>query len=520
MLIRARNTGESKEDLAREKVKRIIERLEQSSRLRCRYGVEDKGIGRLMKRELDYALNTEQLSPFSKYSGECKEVKLLEKHSFADLLEHELKTRGYEVVEPEATEIDDDKVKTWKQSEAIKIEKSHAIFEAKDLDKQEYENANRREIKTPKQMAELRRYRIKNQFPGIEDSTEWGVEFIKAVTFDSPGLKEKAWTRYLFENPDLNSLLRDKNTAYTLNHGLTIDDTDLTYALVSELKSLPFHLIEGNKNLSKGSPEVKEFISEAEKCRHLPKRGKLDDVKYIGKVLGLIGLVLSKPKQVRLKDGSRLRQYGVEDKLCYSETDHEGKIIREVMLYPLLEPCLDSKSGELFRKYNCEFFEEVKSDFLGEKSESKFRQERSPSLSLARQEVEIQSDKPEREKTLTLLWTRPDDGKKLKVTLVGIGDDDNERIVKGFRSHQFFVAKRIDCVAIKDGQTEAPLQIGDMIKLDGNEERLKLGKIIGSTIQAINELTGKAFRYPINLIKKLGTATQNCSGKLSTSERF
>lgn len=196
------------------------------------------------------------------------------------------------------------------------------------------------------------------------------MDFIKAVTFDNPNLKKMAWVRYLFKNPGLSSLMRAKIAAHTVKHGLMIDDTDMTYALVSELKSLPFHLIEDKEDLTKDSPEIKKFVEEAEKCTHLPKKRKLDNIKYTSKVLDLIGLRLSQTGQPRLEDGSRVRQYKVEDKMCYHETDCEGKLIRDVILYPLLEPYLDRKSEELFDKYNVDFFEKVKTDFVGETKKS------------------------------------------------------------------------------------------------------------------------------------------------------
>ncbi|MGD1805824.1 plasmid replication protein, CyRepA1 family [Dapis sp. BLCC M126] len=361
----ARNASKTERDLQKDKRSRIFEMAEQSYKLGNHY-LDDKDFRRAAMQALAYAIEDEQQSLFSAYLDDIKEVKLLEQHSFRDLLSHELRARGYEVVEPEAIEINDDKIKTWNQSETIKTEKSQAIFDAKDLDEQEYEKLNRRETRTPEQMAELGKYRLKSQFPGIEESTEWGVDFIKAVTFDSPGLKRTTWVRYLSENPELSSLLRSKNAAYALGHGLTIDDTDMTYALVEELMTLPFHLIEGNKDLSQDSPEVKEFISKAEECRHLPKRGKLGDINYLSKILQTIGLAMSKPKQVRKEDGSRTRFYEIVDSLRYHETDNEGKIIRDIMLYPLLKPCLERKSEELFKKYDGEFFEKVKTDFVGE----------------------------------------------------------------------------------------------------------------------------------------------------------
>ncbi|MEM1169841.1 MAG: plasmid replication protein, CyRepA1 family [Cyanobacteria bacterium P01_H01_bin.35] len=515
----ARNTSKTERDLDKEKFSRIAEVMEQSYKLGNHY-LDEKDSRRSMMQAISYALDEEQSSPFSAYLDDIKVVKLLEQHSFRELLSHEFRTRGYEVVEPEVAEINDDKINTWNQSEAIKIEKSQAIFEAKDLDEQEYENANRREAKTPKQVAELRRYSLKNQFPGIDGSAEWGVEFIKTVTFDSPNLKKIAWVRYLFENPELISLLRGKNAAYALNHGLTIDDTDMTYALVSELKSLPFHLIENNDTLTKESHEVKEFISKAEECSCLPKKGKLDDIKYLGKVLGLIGLGLSKPKQIRLEDGNRIRQYEVEDKLLYHETDSEGKILRDIMLYPLLKPYLDRKSEELFKKYDVQYFEKVKTDFVGEtevkieverlESELKptyLRKNKRPSLFLKTANEKINSEASdesvkERGKTLKLLWTSPVDNAKLKVVLVGHGDNEDERVVKGVNSHRIFTVKRADCCAYKNGQTEAPLQLGDMVSLNNERERYRLMEMMGNTIQIMNELTKEAFRCPINLIKK------------------
>lgn len=118
--------------------------------------------------------------------------------------------------------------------------------------------------------------------------------------------------------------------------------------------------------------------------------------------------------------------------------------------------------------------------------------------------------KAEREKKYKLLWVDPVSKIKRNVILVGKGDNDDERIVKGIKSHHIFSAKRADCCAYKNGLTEAPLQVGDIVSLSDRKGRFRLSEMIGSAVHIVSELTKQVFKCPINLINK----AWNCNSEL------
>ena len=372
---KCRNGSKTGEDLLNEEIDRISAIWADEQKLRTRYEQKDASsadVESFAKFLFDSAISMSSIvsdykkSPFTEYLNEIKEIRLLEQHSLRDLLVHDLRVRGYDVKDAKEVEINKDKVSVTKQSETIKQEKSLAIFDANILSDDEYENANRREVKTPEEMAELRKYNLLRQFPGINELDGWEVGLIKELTFDSPENKGKLWKRYLLENEDLNALIRDKKVISSLIHGFSPSDWDITQSVITELKKISYILtpLMKSKSFHSESSLVKVFVCAVEKCKYLPKQGKLGNIQYLNNVLDLIGYKANCRGQVRTKDGSRRREYVIEDNLSYEMG--EGKKKREIMLYPLLQECLEKKSAELFEKYDTEYFEKQKKIFLGE----------------------------------------------------------------------------------------------------------------------------------------------------------
>ncbi|MGD1711860.1 hypothetical protein, partial [Dapis sp. BLCC M172] len=366
---KSRNGNKSINDLFDEKIDRISAAFSEIHKIQYKYRTtEDRGFLQGAIVSFQSAIDDYKNSPFTKYLDELKEARLLGQHSYRDLLVHDLRMRGYDVNDADEVEVDNEKVSTAKQSEAIKQEKSLAILNAKILNDDEYESVNRREVKTPEQVAEARKYIFLKQFPDINKLDDWDVDLIKELIFDNPESKSKLWRRYLLENEDLNTLIRDKKVIGSIIHGFSLDDWDVLHSVVMELKEISYILtpLMNSKAINSESSLVKAFVYALEKCKYLPKQGKLGNIQYLNKILELIGYKANYKGQKRDENGNRRREYVIADNLYYEVG--EGKEKRKIMLQPLLQECLDRRKEGLFEKYNNEYFEEQKKKFLGEET--------------------------------------------------------------------------------------------------------------------------------------------------------
>ncbi|MGB3508459.1 MAG: plasmid replication protein, CyRepA1 family [Microcoleaceae cyanobacterium] len=71
--------------------------------------------------------------PYTQYLHNLKKKRLWEGHNFRDLLIHDLKERGYSVIEVGAGEVNKEEISTYSQSEEIKDCRTNDILNAKDL---------------------------------------------------------------------------------------------------------------------------------------------------------------------------------------------------------------------------------------------------------------------------------------------------------------------------------------------------------------------------------------------------
>ncbi|MEM1169241.1 MAG: plasmid replication protein, CyRepA1 family [Cyanobacteria bacterium P01_H01_bin.35] len=226
---RCRNGQKSVIDLHEERIDRkhsILAEKEKSD-LRYMYGIEDasdeeKSDFAKFHLESNDSINNDirdyEQSPLTTYLDELKEMRLMEQHSLRDLLVHDLKVRGYDVGEAPEVELNKDAINTNNQSEAIKEEKSLAILEAKILSDDEYGKLDRREVKTPQETAEIRKYDLLRSLPGIDKLEGWGVDLIKYLKFDKPNSMRQVSMRHLLNNEVLDDLLRDKTGLTQYRH--------------------------------------------------------------------------------------------------------------------------------------------------------------------------------------------------------------------------------------------------------------------------------------------------------------
>lgn len=363
---KARNWNKYVDDLKFAKLERVHSLMEDKTKYKARSKDWDirNAVFDSCCEVLDYATN----SPYSQYLDRLDEIRLLEQHNFRELIAHDLKSRGYKVLTPENIEIDHEAIGTYEESASVIYNRSLSVLDAKDLTETEYELVDKVEAKNEQQLGEIERYRLKQFFPDIDKTSEWGADLIAELLFNNPDAKIKLWRRYLLKNKELNNVIRDSKTVNRAIYGCFLPDIDILHSEVDELSKLPFHLLENEVSFTGESPIVLEFITAVSESKLLPKQKKLSNIKYLNNILDLVGLKATSIGQSR--DNDRKREYKLEDVLCYHKKDEEGGISRTIMMRSLLEQCLDTRRDQLIGKYNSDYFDEKNEALLSDEEET------------------------------------------------------------------------------------------------------------------------------------------------------
>jgi hypothetical protein len=212
-------------------------------------------------------------------------------------------------------------------SEEVKKTTAKEIFEAADITDEQAEKLTGGWNVTWPERVKLIKHSYKNLLPGIELTDLWSADFIEFLKYDDPKAIRAAEFFYMFHNPDTANKRQQNNWAkIATQRAIYLPDL---YSPNLKIKALQYLKIERfldrEKVWHKDSPELVELCKLGRRERIIAalgfkvpviakgaNKGKTDSIKYLRKVLEVVGLKLGPCQKVQ-KDGERLNTYALDD---------------------------------------------------------------------------------------------------------------------------------------------------------------------------------------------------------------
>lgn len=212
-------------------------------------------------------------------------------------------------------------------SEEVKKATAKEIFEAADITDEQAEKLTGGWNVTWPERVKLIKHSYKNLLPGIELSELWSPDFIEFLKYDDPKAIRAAEFFYMFNNPDTANRRQQNNWAkIATQRAVYLPDL---YSPNLKIKALQFlkleQFLDREKVWHKDSPELIELCKLGKRNRivaalgfNVPvitkgaNKGKTDPIKYLRKVLEIVGLKLGPCQKVQ-KGGERVNTYSLDD---------------------------------------------------------------------------------------------------------------------------------------------------------------------------------------------------------------
>lgn len=268
-----------------------------------------------------------QLDVNNAFALKARAKESFEKDNLRECLVFALESAGHEVTE--AAYFADGTVEAALKiaGDEVKKETAAVIFNAEDIDERQAEDIAAKWASTWEDRVKLIKAGYKKQLPGIETTELWTPDLIEFLKYDEPKLISAVGLLHQFKNPE-SATRKQTNTWAKIATERAVFLTDL-YSPHLKVKALEFlnlnQFMESGKTWTKDSPELIELCKQGERERIInsigfrvptiakgPNKGKPDAIRYLRKLLEMVGLKLGPCQQSR-KDGRKVNSYSLDD---------------------------------------------------------------------------------------------------------------------------------------------------------------------------------------------------------------
>lgn len=244
----------------------------------------------------------------------------LEKSNLREFLIEALIDGGYEVNEPILNE--DESGDHANKKTACKEQESQEIFDSPDIALEEAQEISRRNKARWPERCQAEKAFLKARLPAIENTELWKWEFVHRIRGKDSSLLSQLENSWLFHNPeDAEYLQKSKWESGGLESFLPDHSTRwLKLQALRELNIIQF-LNPADASWTNKSIEIKKLLKGGERKgirKILGEPGK-DGIKYLNKLLGLIGIKLVS-RRTRGGDGKRGYEYFYQPEVTWKES--------------------------------------------------------------------------------------------------------------------------------------------------------------------------------------------------------
>ena len=249
-----------------------------------------------------------------KYIAAIRADLALEKQFFKELFMQRLEQLGMHIHVAMDSIDREIKLMVKEQKEEAKITEATAIFNAEDIDEDEFKTLSAKYSLNLKQQRQLKKHQLKTRLPGIQQTDLWNVDLIKDLLIDNPNKIGQLERMLEIDLPHISIAKgRDRWNRYLSKDHLSITDVKTDTAIVKTLISLgipdllePTNLfVHGDKRLLK----LKEKCSDKAIERILGlKTGKQSEIRFFGQLIKKffgLSLICFRP----VKEDKQIYQY-------------------------------------------------------------------------------------------------------------------------------------------------------------------------------------------------------------------
>jgi len=210
--------------------------------------------------------------------------------------------------------------------EEVKDRTAKQIFEATDISEKEAENIAASWSAVWEDRVKVMKAGYKKLLPGIEDTEFWTQDFIRYLKYDNPKAIAGANLLYQFQHPEVASKKQQNTWAkIATERAIFLPDIHSPHLKIKALQFLKLErFLECDRNWHKNSPEILELIRVGNRPRIIAsigfgvpriakgkRKGEFDGMRYLGKLLELVGMKLGPCQRVR-EDGVQSNQYALD----------------------------------------------------------------------------------------------------------------------------------------------------------------------------------------------------------------
>lgn len=212
-------------------------------------------------------------------------------------------------------------------SEEVKKRTASDIFNAPDITEQEAEKLAASWSATWEQRVSVIKLGYIKQLPGIENTEQWTQDLIQYLKYDHPKMIPGANILYQFLHPEVATKKQLNVWArIATERAVYLPDLQSPLLKVRALEALKFErFLDPSKLWHKDSPELIELTLEGNKKKHVnalgfnvpviakgPSKGKADGIRYLRRILELVGLRLGPCHKKRI-DGKVINTYALDE---------------------------------------------------------------------------------------------------------------------------------------------------------------------------------------------------------------
>jgi hypothetical protein len=249
-----------------------------------------------------------------------KSIENYEKTNLRDCLKEALLESGYKVRACVLSSFEESGKQANEATKEVKLQNSRDIFNAKKIALSS--------LKTLKfdarweERCKVIQAHIREQLPGIEDTSTWTVDFIYKIRYEDREFLSKCEMYWLFQHPEVAQQLSLERLHWMARRQRTfLGNFKSRWAKVHALHDMGFDsFLDTSKEWTNDTPEVIELLKLGKKHGNAlgEHPGKLSPIQYLGKLLSLFGLSLKSRKEgktkriyslntVRLNDPTRIQ---------------------------------------------------------------------------------------------------------------------------------------------------------------------------------------------------------------------
>jgi len=232
-----------------------------------------------------------------------KSIENYEKTNLRDCLKEALLESGYTVRDCIMTTFEGSKKEVQEATKEVKLQNSQDIFNAPKIPVHQ--------LKTLKfdakwsERCKVLQAKIREQLPGIEDTSTWTVEFIHKIRYEDREFLSKCEMYWLFNHPEVAQQLSQEKLHWMARKQSTfIGNIKSRWAKVYALHEMGFDtFLDPSREWTNESPEVIALKKLGEKHSNAIgiSPGKLAPMQYLSSLLSQLGLNLKSRKEGKTK---------------------------------------------------------------------------------------------------------------------------------------------------------------------------------------------------------------------------